>query len=125
SAAPKPAVGSPKAPESKGPSAVASPGPGVPAPGPGESPGSIGAPPSGSKPAPGGSPVLLATVGTYSGPVGGLFTNILSGAQVWMKDINARGGLNGHPVKIFVYDDGGDPARHRAQVQEAIKQRHI
>jgi branched-chain amino acid transport system substrate-binding protein len=48
---------------------------------------------------------------------------MLSGAQVWVKWINARGGLNGHPVRLYTYDDGGDPARHRAQVQEAIEQR--
>jgi branched-chain amino acid transport system substrate-binding protein len=44
---------------------------------------------------------------------------------VWVKFINQRGGVNGHPVKLFAYDDGGDPARHRAQVQEAIEQRRV
>ena len=49
----------------------------------------------------------------------------LQGAQVWVKYINARGGLNGHAVNLLIYDDGGDPARHRAQVQEAIEKRKI
>jgi branched-chain amino acid transport system substrate-binding protein len=38
-----------------------------------------------------------------------------------VKHINAKGGLNGHPVKLIVYDDGADPSRHRSQVQEAVE----
>jgi branched-chain amino acid transport system substrate-binding protein len=60
-----------------------------------------------------------------SGPAGGITSSSLLAQQVWVKSINQKGGLNGHPVKLFVYDDGGDPARHRAQVQEAIEQRRI
>jgi branched-chain amino acid transport system substrate-binding protein len=39
--------------------------------------------------------------------------------------MNDKGGLNGHEVRYFVYDDGGDPARHRSQVREAIERRHV
>jgi branched-chain amino acid transport system substrate-binding protein len=42
-----------------------------------------------------------------------------------VNSINAGGGLKGHPVRLLVYDDGADSARHRAQVQEAIEQRHV
>jgi branched-chain amino acid transport system substrate-binding protein len=69
------------------------------------------------------SPLVVASVGTYSGPVGVALIAILQGAQVWIKHINAKGGVNGHPVELIVYDDGGDPARHRAQVQEAVERR--
>jgi len=65
----------------------------------------------------------VASVGTYSGPVGVVLSAILNGAQIWMKQTNARGGLNGHQVQLVVYDDGGDPARHRAQVQAAVEQK--
>jgi len=41
-----------------------------------------------------------------------------------VKAINARGGLNGHPVRQILYDDGGDPARNRAQVQDAVERQH-
>lgn len=69
----------------------------------------------------GGSPAVIATVGTLSGPVGATLSKVAEGVQVWVKFINDRGGVNGHPVKHLVYDDGLDPARHRAQVQEAIE----
>ena len=69
--------------------------------------------------------MVVASVGTYSGPVGAIFVPILQGAQLWVKHINQRGGLNGHPVQLIVLDDGADPARHRSQVQEAIEKRKI
>ena len=50
---------------------------------------------------------------------------MVQGAQVWVSFINERGGLNGHPVKLAIFDDGGDPARHRAQVQEAIERQGV
>ena len=50
---------------------------------------------------------------------------ILRGAQLWVKATNAKGGLNRHPIKLMVFDDGADPARHRSQVQEAIERHHV
>lgn len=79
----------------------------------------------GPGPAPTRSPVVIATVGTLSGPVGAVFMHILEGVQVWVKAVNARGGVNGHPVKQIIYDDAFDPARHRAQVQEAIEVKRV
>ena len=69
----------------------------------------------------GRSPVLLASVGTYSGVVGGVMVPILKGAQIWTQVVNERGGLNGHPVKLLVYDDTGDSGRRRAQLREAVE----
>jgi branched-chain amino acid transport system substrate-binding protein len=39
--------------------------------------------------------------------------------------VNSRGGLNGHPVNLVTADDGADPARHRAQVQEMVERDHV
>lgn len=68
-----------------------------------------------------GSPAVIASVGSLSGPVGTTLGPVTKGGQLWVNYVNAKGGLNGHPVRYIVYDDGGDPARHRAQVQEAIE----
>ena len=70
----------------------------------------------------GHSPVVVASVGTFSGPAGVAFIPVAQGAQIWAKGVNAKGGLNGHPVRMVVLDDGGDPARHRALLQQAIEQ---
>jgi branched-chain amino acid transport system substrate-binding protein len=53
--------------------------------------------------------------------LGAVTVPYLQGAQIWVRHINANGGLNGHAVKLLVYDDGADPARHRSQVQEAVE----
>ncbi|HVW32464.1 MAG TPA: ABC transporter substrate-binding protein [Acidimicrobiia bacterium] len=106
------------------------PGPAAGRPAPGQTPASSG-PPTGGRTtdtaitAPGKlSPVVVASVGLYSGPLATQATGpVMLGAQIWVKSINARGGLNGHEVKLVVYDDGGDPARHRAEVQEAVETR--
>jgi branched-chain amino acid transport system substrate-binding protein len=46
---------------------------------------------------------------------------MLEALQVWTASINARGGLNGHRVRLIVADDGGDPARSKALVQDAVE----
>ena len=67
----------------------------------------------------------MASVGTYSGPAGTVFEPFVKGAQLWIKVVNAKGGVNGHQIRLIVYDDGGDPARHRAQVQDVIEHRGV
>ena len=73
----------------------------------------------------GDTPIQLATVGTYSGPAASTLKPFIDGSQLWVKYINGKGGLNGHQVKYAIYDDGGDPARHRAQVQDAVENRKV
>ena len=70
-------------------------------------------------------PLVLASVGSYSGPAATASVPILRGAQLWVKATNAKGGLNRHPIKLIVFDDGADLARHRSQVQEAIERHHV
>lgn len=72
-----------------------------------------------------GSPAVIASVGTLSGPAGSVLLPMTEGVQVWVRYINDRGGVNGHPVRLLTYDDGGDPARHRAQIQEAVERQHV
>lgn len=69
------------------------------------------------------SPLVIASVGTHTGPLGAVFWPIVQGAQVWVQSVNQAGGLNGHPIRLITYDDGGDTVRHRTQVQEAIERR--
>lgn len=110
-------------------------GPGLPASGPASLNRSPSAPEGASKtdesigtsivPTPGGpkkgSPIIVGSVGTFSGPVGATLAPVVQGAQVWVKFINHKGGLNGHLVQLITYDDGGDTARHRSQVQQAVE----
>ena len=71
------------------------------------------------------SPVTFGSVGTLSGPAASTFKPAVEGAQLWVKYINGKGGLNGHAVRAVLYDDGADPSRHRAQVQDAVERQNV
>ena len=42
-------------------------------------------------------------------------------AQVVARYVNDNGGLNGHPVRVIVADDGGDPARALSLVRDLVE----
>jgi branched-chain amino acid transport system substrate-binding protein len=71
------------------------------------------------------APVNIGTFGTTTGPLGALFSAMTPAAQAWTASINARGGLNCHPVKLIVGEDGDDPARARAVVQKMVEEQHV
>lgn len=70
-------------------------------------------------------PVNLGQVGTFSGVVGAITASARTAAAVWAKDVNARGGLGCHPVRLYAKDDGGDPARAAAAVRGLIEQQRV
>jgi branched-chain amino acid transport system substrate-binding protein len=45
-----------------------------------------------------------------TGALAGAGKQALLGAQIWEKEINAKGGLLGRPVKLVYYDDQSNPA---------------
>ena len=67
-------------------------------------PGAPAVPAGGSK-----SIIALGSFGTQTGPIGRILLPVPQGARAWAADVNARGGLAGHPVKLILADDGGDP----------------
>jgi branched-chain amino acid transport system substrate-binding protein len=69
-------------------------------------------------------PIVIGSVGDYSGPAGGAQKGIPVGVQVWAASVNAKGGLFGRPVQVIVVDDGGDPARYASAVRDLVENRH-
>lgn len=69
-----------------------------------------------------GAPIVIGSVGTYSGPVGASLQQAPRALRAWAADINSSGGIGGRPVKLIVMDDGGDSARSRSQVRELVEQ---
>jgi branched-chain amino acid transport system substrate-binding protein len=67
----------------------------------------------------------LGNVGTYSGLIGAVFAGGQQTIEVWQAYINAHGGLNGHPVHIYMEDDGGDPSTSLTDVQQEVTQDHV
>ncbi|HVW35133.1 MAG TPA: ABC transporter substrate-binding protein [Acidimicrobiia bacterium] len=140
--APRPAAG-PTALPADG--ATTSPLPATNAPGPGRStsaaagpsraPAAPGAPdrpgtptlpaPVPAGPAPAAAPITIGTLGTFSGPVGAVEQSAAQGVAVWVRSVNARGGVNGHQIKQVVADDAADPARHKALEREMVERRGV
>jgi len=86
------------------------------------SPGS--APVPGSPTAGTGSTVVLGNIGTYSGAPGASVGTGRRMVQVVAKWINTHGGLNGHPMRVIVADDGGDPSRSLALAKDMVENQH-
>jgi branched-chain amino acid transport system substrate-binding protein len=71
------------------------------------------------------APLVIGSVGTWSGLVGQNVVGGLNALQAWVAATNAAGGLGGHQVRLVTADDGTDPARHRALVQELVERRGV
>jgi branched-chain amino acid transport system substrate-binding protein len=68
------------------------------------------------------APILFGTFGTGSGVIGRAVQPIITADKAWSADINSRGGLAGHPVKLIFGDDGGDPAAALAIARRMVEQ---
>jgi len=71
------------------------------------------------------SEILLGSLGTASGVIGESTAIIPTADRAWVSSVNARGGLNGHPVRIIFADTGGDPGRALSLVTEMVERDHV
>jgi branched-chain amino acid transport system substrate-binding protein len=69
---------------------------------------------------PTGSPYVIGSIGTYTGPLVGNSTVTEQLFQTWASYTNANGGINGHPVKVISHDDGGSPATAIAEINKLV-----
>ena len=69
--------------------------------------------------------INIGHVGLFSGIAGPLLGSAVTTMAAWAKDVNARGGLSCHPVRVFTKDDGGDAARSAALVKELAQREHV
>lgn len=71
------------------------------------------------------TPVIIGSVGTLTGPAGTAVGGTARVVGAWTGYINTKGGVNCHPVKYIVKDDGGDPSRNQALTKELVEQDHV
>lgn len=67
-------------------------------------------------------PIVIASVGEYSGVLGSIETAGTTVVKAWAASVNTTGGLNCHQVKYVVYDAGGDPSRQQALTRKAVEE---
>lgn len=74
----------------------------------------------------GTSEIRLGTWGTEGGVIGANVATAPVGIRAWVADVNARGGLCGHPVRvIFGGNDNGDPAQAQSIARRLIEQEKV
>ena len=70
-------------------------------------------------------PVRIGQIGGWTGIVGNILSPSRLAMQVWVKDMNARGGVACHPLQLFQVDDGSDPSRSAAAVQDLVQNKKV
>jgi branched-chain amino acid transport system substrate-binding protein len=68
------------------------------------------------------APIVLAMSAAFSGPSRGLGIEVYRGARAYLDEVNAKGGVNGHPIVIKAYDDGYNPAPAIYNTIRAVEQ---
>jgi len=71
------------------------------------------------------SEIVFGSFGVESGVLTAITAGAAPGIRAWVGDVNSRGGLGGHPVRIIFAEDGGDPGRAQAIVRQMVEQDHI
>ena len=79
--------------------------------------------PSAPVPGAGGpkSEILLGSFGAESGILGAVSGPAPPALRAWSAYINAKGGINGHPVRLILGDDNADPARTLSLVRQMVE----
>jgi branched-chain amino acid transport system substrate-binding protein len=70
------------------------------------------------------TPVVIGQVGDFSGIVGVAGAPMRAALAVWVQDINAKGGLAGHPVQLVSIDTQGSASKAQAAVRTLVEDKH-
>src|SRR5581483_10679674 len=74
---------------------------------------------------PTGSPLNVGIIASLSGSQASSSNQAATVGPAWEAWINANGGINGHPVKVYVEDDAGDPAKAQAAEQDLVGSKNV
>ncbi|GAA0605996.1 hypothetical protein GCM10009547_04880 [Sporichthya brevicatena] len=66
------------------------------------------------------APVVIGQTAPSSGIIGASNFNMRTGLALWLRDVNARGGVQCHPVQLYQMDDAADPARVTSNLNELV-----
>lgn len=72
-----------------------------------------------------GAPLKLGQIGGFSGVEGPITADARTGLATWVQATNAHGGIACHPVVLYAVDDGADPAKAAAAVQDLVENKGV
>jgi branched-chain amino acid transport system substrate-binding protein len=104
---------------------TAGPGPAAPGPGPRQPPvgTTAGKPiaPIAERTRTDNQPVTVCSVSELAGPAGAALAQGVTGITSWVGEVNARGGVLGHRIRLLVKDSGSDPAVALALTRSCVE----
>jgi branched-chain amino acid transport system substrate-binding protein len=92
---------------------------------PGSTTGTGGSASGGSRSTGSKAEIRIGMVGNFSGVVGAAYAPSREAYAAWVSTVNARGGIDGHPVKLFIADDGNSASNDLAQVRRMVEDLHV
>jgi branched-chain amino acid transport system substrate-binding protein len=72
-----------------------------------------------------GTPIPVGNVGSYSGAEAASEAGAQQVIKAWARWTNTHGGIAGHPVKLYVMDDGNNATTALDDVKELVTQDHV
>jgi branched-chain amino acid transport system substrate-binding protein len=70
-----------------------------------------------------GTPIVLGTVSSFTGV--DIFPESPNAAKAYFDQINAAGGVNGHPIQFLVEDDGDVPEQAAVAAKKLVEENNI
>jgi branched-chain amino acid transport system substrate-binding protein len=72
-----------------------------------------------------GKPIVIGSVGSFTGPQAPALGAVDDTLRTWAEWKNANGGINGHPVKLLIADDGSNPAKATQLVRNMVEREGV
>ncbi len=66
-------------------------------------------------------PYVVGGIFSITGPASYLGEPERNSLEMVAEEINAKGGINGHPLKLVIYDDEGDVTKARLSAEKLLQ----
>ncbi len=80
---------------------------------------------AGSVPGVDDTSIKIGLLTDFSGPGKHPGSKIYQATKVWMNDVNARGGVHGRKLELYIGDHGWDPSRGMAEAKRLISEHDV
>lgn len=68
---------------------------------------------------------VVGISGAITGPVAGTYAPAVEGIRAYIEDVNRKGGVNGHPVRLVILDNQGQASKAAADARKLLTQENV
>ena len=68
---------------------------------------------------------VVGVSAAMTGPVAGTYAPVVDAMKAYLEHLNAKGGINGKPVRLVVLDDQAQPSRAAANAKQLVSQEKV